>query len=459
MRDAGPHSGYSHALFCDLYELTMGQSYFLERMHEPATFSLFARTLPDNWGYFVAAGLDSVLTDLESVAFNAHDLAYLERSGRFTTDFIAYLADFRFTGSVRAMPEGTVFFPQEPVLEVTAPVIEAQLVETFVLNQVHFQSLIASKAIRCVEAVNGRHLMDFSARRTHGSDAALKVARSSYLAGFESTSNVLAAAEYGIAPAGTMAHSYIESFPDELSAFRAYARAFPDACVLLLDTYDTVAGVRNAVIVARELAAEGHRLRGVRLDSGDMDALSRAVRRILDDAGFQDVSIIASGGLDEHEVHDFLAAGAPIDIFGVGTRMGVAADAPYLDMAYKLVEYAGTPRLKLSSGKATWPGPKQVWRRSEGGHFVEDILCLAEEPAPAGASPLLEPVMSNGKATRPGSLEEARERARSDRLSLPEGVRKLIAPNAYPVRISAALQDLRDTVGRHMTATIAPEQP
>lgn len=454
--DPTPPVGGSLALFTDLYELTMGESYFQEGMHELATFSLFVRHLPADWGYFLAAGLDDVLTYLESVAFSPDDLACLQATGRFTPDFLAYLSRFRFTGTVRALPEGTIFFPQEPVLEVTAPIIEAQLVETFILNQVHFQTLIASKAARCVEAAMGRQLMDFGARRTHGTDAAMKAARSSYLAGFDSTSNVLAAARYGIPPAGTMAHSYVESFSDELSAFRAYARTYPDTCVLLIDTYDTITAARRAVTVAEELAVMGHRLRAVRLDSGDIVSLSRSVRRILDEAGFHDASIVVSGGLDEHEIRDLLAQGAPIDLFGVGTRMGVSADAPYLDMAYKLVEYGGLPRLKLSAGKATWPGRKQVWRIVEDDHMVEDVIGLADEPAPANAMALLQPVMMNGRRIRSEDLAQVRQRAMAQRLSLPDGVRRLVTPDAYRVRFSSELDKLRSTLARHAGAVPAP---
>ncbi|MBI2323159.1 MAG: nicotinate phosphoribosyltransferase [Chloroflexi bacterium] len=439
-----PGSGL--ALFTDLYQLTTGQSYFCERMHEPATFSLFVRHLPPNWGYLVAAGLDDVLSYLESLAFEPHDLAYLRQTGRFADDYLDFLAQLRFTGAVRALSEGTLFFPHEPVVEVTAPVIEAQLVETFIVNQVHFQSIIATKAARCVEAAPGRTVVDFSLRRTHGTDAGMKVARASYLSGCQSTSNVLAGARYGIPIAGTMAHSYIQSFPDELSAFRAYARAYPDACLLLIDTYDTVAGARRAAIVGRELAAAGHRLRGVRLDSGDMAALSREVRRILDEAGLADALIFASGGLDEHEMAQLLAAGAPIDAFGVGSKLGVSADAPYLDMAYKLVAYAGTPRLKLSAAKATWPDRKQVWRRVESERFREDVIALADEPGPAGALPLLQQVMRDGRRLHRESLDEARRRALAQRAALPAEVRRITQPARYPVAFSAALQALRASV-------------
>lgn len=448
-----PGSGL--ALFTDLYQLTMGQSYFREGMHAPATFSLFVRHLPPDWGYLVAAGLDDVLRYLESLAFSADDLAYLRQTGRFADDYLDFLAQLRFTGTVRALPEGTVFFPHEPVIEVTAPIIEAQLVETFIVNQVHFQSIIATKAARCVEAAQGRPVVDFSLRRTHGTDAGVKVARACFLSGCQSTSNVLAGARYGIPIAGTMAHSYIQSFADELAAFRAYARTYPDACLLLIDTYDTLAGAQRAAIVGRELAAAGHRLRGVRLDSGDMATLSREVRRILDEAGLTDALIFASGGLDEHEIARLLAAGAPIDAFGVGSKLGVSADAPYLDMAYKLVAYAGTPRLKLSAAKATWPDRKQVWRRVEGERFVEDVIGLADEPGPAGAVALLHTVMEGGRRLLGESLAAARQRALAQRAALPEEVRRLTQPARYPVAFSAALQALRASVAAQAGALAA----
>jgi nicotinate phosphoribosyltransferase len=430
-------------LFTDLYQLTMGQSYFNEGMHDNATFSLFFRHLPPGWGYLIAAGLDDVLRYLETVTFTAEDLDYLQTTGRFTAEFLDYLAKLRFTGSVRAMPEGTFVFPDEPLLEITAPIIEAQIVETFVLNQVHFQTLVAGKAARCVDVAAGRHLSDFGLRRTHGSDAGMKASRSSYLAGFDSTSNVLAGARYGIPIVGTMAHSYVESFPDEITAFRAYARAYPDTCVLLLDTYDTLAGAAKAITVARELAARGHRLAGVRLDSGDLLALSKAVRGMLDAAGFTDTRIVASGGLDERDVSALLSAGAPIDIFGVGTRMGTSADAPYLDMAYKLVSYGGKPRLKLSAGKATWPGQKQVWRVMAGGQAVADVIGLAEEPGPDGADPLLQPVMRHGRRLQAESLSQARQRAAQQRAVMPPAIRTLDVTEGYPVRFSAGLEQMR----------------
>ena len=327
-------------------------------------------------------------------------------------------------------------FPNEPLLELTAPLVEAQVVETMVLNEIHLQTLVASKAARSVEAAGGRLLVDFALRRAHGGEAGLKVARASFVAGFDSTSNVLAGRLYGIPIAGTMAHSYIESFDDELEAFRAFARAYPDDCVLLVDTYETLEGARRAAVVGRELAAGGHRLRGVRLDSGDLVELSRGVRAILDAAGLEDAMVFASGGLDEHEIARLLAAGAPIGGFGVGTKMGVSADAPFLDVAYKLVELDGRPVLKLSPGKATLPGRKGVWRVA--GY---DVLGLAG--GESEGEPLLREVMRDGRSMRSETLEEMRERARRERESLPEVVRALDAA-PYEVRIDPELERLRD---------------
>jgi nicotinate phosphoribosyltransferase len=427
------------ALLVDLYELTMAQSYLDEGLADrPATFSMYARHLPDRWRYFVAAGLDEALRALEELCFADDDLAYLESTGLFTPALLERLRGLRFSGEVRALPEGTLFFPDEPLLEVTAPVLEAQLLETVLMNVVHLHSLLASKAARSVEAAQGRLLVEFGLRREHGGDAGLAAARSSYLAGFDSTSNVLAGKLYGIPTAGTMAHSFVEAFEDELEAFRAFARAYPDRCTLLVDTYDTVEGARRAAVVARELAEQGHRLRGVRLDSGDLVGLSRQVRAILDEAGHADAIVFASGNLDETEIGRLLAAGAPIGGFGVGSRLGTSADAPYLDLAYKLVAFDGRPVLKLSKGKATWPGAKQVFRVAEGGRFSHDVIGLAGEPTPAGGRPLLEQVMSGGRRLRHESLEQARDRCAVERRSLPA--------EPYTVGFSAALAALRDEV-------------
>jgi nicotinate phosphoribosyltransferase len=429
-------------LLVDLYELTMAQSYVAEGMDErPATFSLFARKLPPGWGYLVAAGLDDALSYLEQLRFDEADLEYLEGTGIFAARFLERLAEFRFRGSVRALPEGTLCFPGEPLLEIQGTLLEAQLVETMVLNELYFQSLVAAKAARAVDAARGRTLVDFGLRRTPRAAAGMRVARSSYLAGFDATSNVLAGREYGIPVSGTMAHSYVEAFDHELDAFRAFARSFPDRSILLVDTYDSVEGVRRAALVGRELAERGHALQGIRLDSGDLDVLARQARAILDEAGLAGTTVFASGGLDERAISELLDAGAPIDGFGVGGRLGTPGDAPSLDMAYKLVEVDGRPTLKLSAGKETLPGPKQVWRISdENGLFVRDVVGVATEEVPAGEA-LLEPVMVEGRRVAETSLESARERCLEQRRRLPERHRRLDA-EPYEVRLSDRLAAL-----------------
>ncbi len=426
----------------------MAQSYVDEAMDASATFSLFVRNLPPERGYLVAAGLDDALSYLESLAFTPSDLAYLEQTSLFRAPVLDRLAGLRFTGAVRAMPEGTICFAEEPLLEVTAPLIEAQLVETAIINEIQLQTMIASKAARCVTAGAGRGLVDFALRRTHGLATGLKVARASYLAGFEATSNVLAGKEYGIPLAGTMAHSYVEAFPSEIDAFRAYARAYPDTAVLLVDTYETIEGTLRAAQVGRELVADGHTLRGVRIDSGDIVELSRAARGILDEAGLARTIIIASGGLDEHSVEHAVVAGAPIDNYGVGTRMGVSADAPHLDLVYKLVAIDGRPTLKLSADKETWPGAKQVWRRT-GPPFGGDAVGRADEPAPVGMEPLLRTVMEAGQRIGPGptlpgpTLDRARARCRESLAALPPECRRLAGHTPYQVQFTPALLALR----------------
>lgn len=434
-------------LFTDLYQLTMAQSYLEHDKNRPATFSLIVRKYPPAHAYLVAAGLTTVLEYLEQVHFSPGALTYLRQTGRFSEAFLAYLATWRFQGDVVALPEGSVFFLNEPVLEVTAPIVDAQLVESFLVNAVHLQTLIATKAARCVEAARGRRLIDFALRRTHGTDAALKVARASYLAGFDATSNVLAGQVYGIPISGTMAHSYVESFADELDAFRAFAASYPQHTVLLIDTYDTVHGAARAALVGQEMARRGQHLLGVRLDSGDMTALSKAVRVILDQAGLQDVQIVASGSFDEDSIDAAVRDGACIDAFGVGTKMGVAADMPYLDMAYKLVQYDGRPVMKLSTGKATLVDQKQVWRRTIAGSYVEDIIALRHEPAPPGASPLLQDVMRAGQVLPPGpDLAMARQRYATERAHLAEPYRRLEGGAVYPVRVSEPLATLQHQV-------------
>jgi nicotinate phosphoribosyltransferase len=436
-------------LATDLYELTMAQSYFDQGMTAPASFSLFVRTLPRDWGFFVFAGTGDVLSALEAFRYPPSAIEYLGTTGLFSSRFLAALANFRFTGDVHALREGEVFFPGEPLLEVTAPVVEAQLVETVVINRAAFASLIASKAVRSVLAAPGRRAVDFSARRTQSLEASLTVARSSYLAGYAGTSNVLAAKTFGLPAYGTMAHSYVTCFDEEIEAFRAFVQSFPEQSVLLVDTYDTLAGVEKAIVVARELEQQGHRLSGVRLDSGDFAELSRRTRALLDGAGLADSIIVASGGLDEHQVAELMAAEAPIDVFGIGTDLGVAADAPALDIAYKLVEYAGTPRLKLSTGKRTLAGRKQVYRRRD---LREDLIATREEPAPGAEwqRPLLVPVMESGQRLGHTELADARATCEARVGQLPPALIRLRDPGAHAVRLSDALEARqRQAAARH----------
>jgi nicotinate phosphoribosyltransferase len=428
-------------LFTDLYALTMAAAYWEAGKNGQATFSLYLRPRA-NRGYYVAAGLEAALAVLERYRFAADDIAYLRQLGLFKPAFLTYLQNLRFDGEVRALSEGTLFFPDEPVMEVTAPLIQAQLLETCLINIVGVHTLTASKAARCVHAAEGRQLIDFALRRTQGGDAGLAAARSTYLTGFDATSNVWAGKRLGIPLAGTMAHSFIQAFAREADAFEAYARVFPEKTVLLIDTYDTLAGARNAVRVARHLASSGKRLIGIRLDSGDTVSLSRQVRRIFDQAGFPDVKIFASGGFDEFEVSEALARGAAIDAFGVGTHVGVSADQPFLDLVYKLVRYDERDVCKQSVGKKTMAGAKQIFRfRDEAGLFVEDIIGCRGEAVPA-AEKMLHRVMENGQTCRTlPSLKEIRHRFKSEFAALPGVYKQLHTPPSYPVCFSAGLMD------------------
>jgi len=443
--------GEQYALLTDLYELTMAASYFEEGMHEEATFSLFIRKYPPDRGYFVAAGLAEALDYLTSLRFTEADLAYLESTRLFKTPFLDYLKTVRFTGEVWALPEGSLFFKDEPVLEVSGPVIEAQLAETFIINAINLQTMIATKAARATVAAGPRHLVDFSLRRTQGVDAGLKVARASYLGGFIGTSNVLAGKLYGLPTFGTMAHSYIISFKSEIEAFRAFARAFPQNTVLLIDTYDTVAGAKKAIEVGLEMTARGEKLRGVRLDSGDMAALSIQVRRLLNEAGLDYVTIFASGGFDEFKIARTLEAGGEIDAYGVGTKMGVSADAPYFDIAYKLVKYGDRPVMKLSTGKVTYVDKKQVFRfHDDQGQMTGDIIGLRKETIP-NARPMLEPVMTRGRLLRPHPpVKTCREYFLSEFERLPMNYKSLQDLPAYPVRISPELNTLQHQVEKRL---------
>ena len=435
------------SLFTDLYQLTMAQAYWSSGHTAPATFSLIFRSYPPDRAYFVFAGLADVLEYLESFQLTGDDMAFLRSLGLFDKDFLAYLQGLRFTGVVRAMKEGSIFFTEEPVVEVTAPVIEAQIAETLVVNQVHFQTLLATTASRVVHASLGRTVVDFAARRTHGTEAADRFARVSYMAGFTGTSNVLAGGRYGIPVHGTMAHSFITTFESETDAFRAYAASFPDPSTFLVDTYDTLEGTRRAIEVAREMRARGHALRAVRLDSGDLLELSVEARRLLDDAELYEVEIFGSGGLDEFKIEALLEADAPIDGFGVGTRVGVSADSPYADSVYKMVAYDGRPVLKLSTGKETLPGSKQVYRIADReGSYVRDVIASAGSPQRDGAE-LLTEVMRGGRPHGPEpELTELREGLARELARLPTKHKVLRSPARYPVETSAELERLRARV-------------
>ncbi|MCU0600688.1 MAG: nicotinate phosphoribosyltransferase [Desulfobacterales bacterium] len=435
-------------LFTDLYELTMAQAYFDNRMFDTAAFSLFIRDYPKNRSYFVAAGLEEALKHLEDYTFSHDELDYLKSIGLFTKYFLSYLKKFRFTGTVRAMPEGSIFFANEPVLEVSAPLIEAQILETFLINTIGMPTLIATKAARCIHATQGRPVIDFAARRTQGHDAAIKVARSAYIAGFTATSNVLAGKLYGIPVSGTMAHSYVTSFASETEAFAAYAKTYPDKAIFLIDTYDTLDGARHAAKVALEMKKQGHQLIGVRLDSGDMVVLSRQVRKILDDAGLPEVKIFASSGFDEYQIAGLIQQGAMIDAFGVGTRMGVSADAPYLDIVYKMVHFKGKDIRKLSPGKVNLPGEKQVFRKTdENSRFLGDIIGLKNEAFPDRMVALLKTVMENGRITEPSpSLDQIRNAFARSFLCLDDTYKSLDGAREYPVDVSEKLMEIPDNI-------------
>ncbi len=440
------------ALLTDLYELTMASSYFAHGMRGEATFELFIRHLPEHRNFLISAGLDDALTYLERFRFDADGVAYLRTLGLFDEAFLAFLGELRFTGEVWAIPEGEAFFADEPLLRVTAPLIEAQIVETFLLNCLNLQTMVASKAARIAIACGERGFVDFSPRRDHGADAAMKVARASYIAGAAATSNVLAGRAYGIPLSGTMAHSYVMSFDAEVDAFRAYARDFPGHATLLIDTYDTLQGARHAVAVAKEIEADGGPpIAAVRLDSGDLAELAVQVRAILDDGGCGSTRIFASGDLDEYRIAELLAAGAPIDAFGVGTRLGTSPDAPSLGGVYKLVEDVHGPKRKLSPAKATWPGRKQVYRFVEAGILARDVVALADEPPPAGGRPLLRRVMAGGRRTGPReSLADLRARCAETLGQLPDELRALTSSAPYPVEQSEGLQSAASALARVM---------
>ncbi len=443
-------------LLTDLYQLNMMQAYLDGGETQTAVFEFFARTLPAQRGFLLAAGLEQALDYLENLRFSAADLDWLESTGRFKSNLLDYLRGFRFDGDVHAMAEGTAFFAGEPILRVTAPLPAAQYVETRLINILHYQSLVAAKAARCVLAAPGKVLVDFGFRRAHGAEAGLLAARASYIAGFAGTATVLAGQQFGLPLYGTMAHSFIESFDDETAAFESFARSRPDNLVLLLDTYDTEAAAHKVVALAPKLKAAGIAIRAVRLDSGDLVALAKSVRKILDAGGLTEVTIFASGGLDEDALAEFAQNNAPIDGFGVGTSLTTSADAPAIDCVYKLQEYAGLARRKRSERKATWPGRKQVWRRyGADGRMRGDVL--AREGADKDGEPLLHLVMQSGKRVRPPeALDAVKARARDALARLPEPLRRLEPEATYPVEIAPELVALAAEVDRRQQSHGAP---
>lgn len=436
----------SPALLTDLYQLTMMQTYLEYGLTDTAVFEFFSRRLPEGRNFLLACGLETVLDFLENLRFTDEEIAWIRKSGRFSADFADYLAGVRFTGHVHALPEGTPFFADEPILRVTATLPIAQLVETRIINLLHFQTLVASKAVRAVFAVPGKRLVDFGLRRAHGAEAGLLAARAAWIAGFAGTSNVLAGRYWDIPIFGTMAHAFVEAHDDEDTAFMHFASSHPQNAVLLIDTYDTEAAAARL----GRLAAAGLPIHGVRIDSGDLSEHARRVRALLDGHGLRGVTIFASGDLDEYALERL--ADAPIDGFGIGTRLTTSADVPYLNCAYKLEEYAGRPRRKRSEGKATWPGRKQIYRLERDGRFAGDLI--AGEDETASGTPLLVEVMHGGRRLVPSPrLTAVRAHAASQLAHLPDGLRKLTtATSPYPVRVSAKLQSL----ARELDADAAP---
>jgi nicotinate phosphoribosyltransferase len=436
----------SDALLTDLYQLTMLKAYYARDMRETAVFELFVRRLPPVRSFMIAAGLEQTLEYLENLRFSPEELEWIEQHPVLGSGLARELKTLRFTGSVYALPEGTAFFAEEPMLRITAPLPEAQLVETRLINLMHFQSVVASKAARVVLAAPDSTLVDFGFRRAHGAEAGVLAARAAYLAGFAGTATVAAGKAMGIPLYGTMAHSFVQTHELEAEAFEHFAEVYPGGTTLLIDTYDTEAAARKLVELLARRPELRPAVRALRLDSGDLVSLAKSVRRILDEAGLRNVSLFASGNLDEYRVRELCTAGAPIDGFGVGTSLVTSADAPTLDIVYKLQEYAGAPRRKSSPGKATWPGRKQVYRRyDKDGRFSSDALTLEDDVVP-DAEPLLVPVMEGGKRLSPAErLSVIRERTASQLARLPERLKKPDgSASPYEVEISQKLRALTE---------------
>ena len=449
-----PHDPQFSGLQTDLYELTMAAGYRKAGFDARATFELFVRGLPARRNFLVAAGLPQALAYLEHINFSGGEIDYLRRHPMFAgieKDFFDFLANFRFSGEVWAVPEGTVIFPDEPILRVTAPIAEAQIVETYLLSAIHFQTLIASKAARVVSAARGCRVVEFGTRRAHGPEAGVLAARAAFIGGCGGTSNVAAGYRFGEPTFGTQAHSWIMAFEDEKEAFERFLDIFPQNAVLLLDTYDVHSALETILAI-------GRKPRGVRLDSGDVVTQSIWIRRRLDEAGWNDVEIFASGDLDEDRIAAMMAAGARLNAFGVGTALATSIDAPALSVIYKLVEVetGGTVRnaAKFSAAKVTYPGKKQVFRRSDArGEFLEDIIALEGEVI-AGAEALLEPVMRAGRVIAPAvDLVAAQRRCLEQVARLPDALRDLTPSAAYPVRHSERLIELLDEVRRRVERT------
>lgn len=428
-------------LFTDLYELTMAASYFENDMDMEATFDLFFRKMPER-NYLILAGVEQALKYLQNLEFGGEYLEYLRGKG-FKDEFLDYLRDFRFEGDVFCMDEGTVVFPGEPLFRVTAPIIQAQLVETFLLNATNLQTTIASKASRVVNAARGRDVVEFGLRRTQGYGGVL-VARAAYIGGCSGTSNVLAGKQFGIPVFGTMAHSFVMAFEEEKDSFSAFSDSFPDSTTLLIDTYDNIEGAKKAVEVAKEMEKKGHKLRGVRLDSGNIVEISKRVREILDENGLEEVKIFASGGFDEYKIERVLKEGAQVDAFGVGTRLSVSSDAPYSDVVYKLSEISKQgekkPKMKFSTGKETLPGRKQVFRQTKNGKYRKDVIGLEGERLEG--KKLLQKRVSKGKVVKElPSLKEIRERVKEEMGKLPEELKSIHQKSEYSIEESKKLKE------------------